>query len=150
VYPDERVTRLVNEKFVPVRIHVREQADAWKRLGERYGVQWTPTVLVVDAAGEERHRIEGFLPAKDFVAQLELGLAKSAFANGRFPEAEERFRRVVQEYGETESAPEALYWAGVSRYKGSGDAAALAATAKGFRDRYQDTSWAKKSSVWAS
>ena len=150
MYPDERVVRLVNEKFVPVRIHVREQAGDWKRLGERYGVQWTPTVLVVDAPGDERHRIEGFLPAKDFLAQLEIGLAKSAFANGRFADAEERFRRVVQEYPDTESAPEGLYWAGVSRYKGSGDAAALAETAKGFRDRYQDTSWAKKSSVWGS
>ena len=148
MYPDERVVRLVNEKFVPVRIHVREQAADWKRLGERYGVQWTPTVLVVDASGDERHRIEGFLPATDFLAQLELGLSKSAFANGRFADAEERFRKVVQDYPDTESAPEALYWAGVSRYKGSGDAAALAETAKGFRDRYQDTSWAKKSSVW--
>lgn len=149
MYPDERVVRLVNEKFVPVRIHVRDQAADWKRLGERYGVQWTPTVLVVDASGVERHRLEGFLPATDFAAQLALGLAKSAFGTGRFAEAEEQFRKLVQDYPNTEPAPEALYWAGVSRYKSSGDAAALAETAKGFRDRYQDTSWAKKSSVWA-
>jgi len=35
---------------VPVRVHVRDQADEFKRLGERYGVQWTPTTLVIDSS----------------------------------------------------------------------------------------------------
>jgi hypothetical protein len=41
-----------------------------------------------------------------------------------------------------------MYWAGVSRYKGNGDAAALNDTARRFTERYRDTSWAKKASVW--
>lgn len=45
-------------------------------------------------------------------------------------------------------APEALYWAGVSRYKATNDAAALAGTADAFARRYQDSVWAKKASVW--
>ena len=150
MYSDPRVVRLVNERFAPVRIHVREQAEAWKTLGERFGVQWTPTILVVDPSGEERHRIEGFLPADDFLAQIELGAAKAAFATSRFAEAETLFRRVMDGYPDSDAAPEALYWAGVARYKGSGDASALAETARGFRDRYQQSSWAKKASVWAS
>ena len=48
----------------------------------------------------------------------------------------------------TDSAPEAPYWAGVSRYKGSGDPDALGATAKAFSERYQDSPGAKKASVW--
>jgi hypothetical protein len=150
VYPNPAVARFVNEHFVPVRIHVRQHPELWKTVGERFGVQWTPTVLVVDPSGEERHRIEGFLPADDFLAQLELGTARSAFANGRFEEAEKRFQSIVEKYPDSEVAPEALYWAGVSRYKGSGNAAALADTAHGFRDRYQQSSWAKKASVWAA
>ena len=150
MYPDERVVRCIEEQVVPVRIHVREQAAEWKRLGGRYGVEWTPTILIVDVSGEERHRIEGFLPVDDFLAQLELGLARAAFSRGQFADAERRYRDIVINYAATETAPEALYWAGVSRYKASNDPSALAETAKSFRERYQDSSWAKKASVWAA
>jgi TolA-binding protein len=149
VYPDPKVARFVNDHFIPVRIHVRKHPELWKRIGDRFGVQWTPTILVVDPSGEERHRIEGFLPTDDFLAHLEFGLAKSAFANGRFADAERGFRSVVEKNPNSEVAPEAFYWAGVSRYKSSGNADALAETAQGFRERYQDSSWAKKASVWA-
>ena len=134
---------------MPVRVHVRNQADEFKRLGERYGVQWTPTILVIDSSGQERHRVEGFLPVQDFLAQLELGLAHSDFARSKFAEAERGYREVVKRNPETEAAPEALYWAGVARYKASGDAGALSDTAKQFQERYQSSSWAKKASVWA-
>jgi len=134
---------------VPVRVHVRNQADEFKRLGERYGVQWTPTTLVIDSSGQERHRVEGFLPVQDFLAQQELGLAQSEFARSKFAEAERRYREVVKRYPETEAAPEALYWAGVARYKASGDGGALSQTAKQFQERYQNSSWGKKASVWA-
>ena len=150
MYPDERVAQFVNEQFIPVRIHVREQADEWKRVGGRYAVQWTPTILVVDPSGEERHRIEGFLPTDDFLAQLGLGWAQAAFGAGRFDEAEKRFRGVVDRHPNADAAPEALYWAGVSRYKGTNDASALADTAKAFKERYQGSTWAKKSTVWGS
>jgi len=40
--------------------------------------------------------------------------------------------------------------AGVSKYKESGDAAALGETAKAFQSRYKDSPWAKKSSIWAA
>ena len=148
MYPDERVARFITENFIPVRVHVRDQAADFKRLGERFDAQWTPTTLIVDPQGKERHRIEGFLPADDFLSQLELGLGKLSFAHQDFTDAERRYRRVVDAYPETEAAPEAQYWAGVSRYKGEGDAAALKETARAFDQRYQDTPWAKKASVW--
>ena len=149
MYIDPKVVSFIDEHFIPVRIHVRQQPELWKTVGERFGVQWTPTILVVDSGGTERQRIEGFLPVEDFLAQLTIGLAKSAFANGRFAEAEKLFQAVVERYPDGEAAPEAMYGAGVSRYKGSGNAGALAETARGFRERYQQSSWAKKASVWA-
>ncbi len=148
MYPDPRVSRLVTEHFRPVRIHVRDNADAWKRVGGEFGVEWTPTVLILDSSGVERHRIEGFLPADDFAAQLQLALAKSAFSRNDFAEAERLFKQVVDTYPDTETAAEALYWAGVSRYKGTNDPSALRETARAFTERYQNSSWAKKASVW--
>lgn len=128
---------------------MREQAADFKRFGERYGAQWTPTILELDPDGTERHRIEGYLPVEDFLAQLSLGLAHAAFKRQDWKEAERLFRDVMDRYPDGEAGPEALYWAGVARYKGSNDGAALAETARAFADRYTDTSWAKKASIWA-
>jgi hypothetical protein len=148
VYPNADVASFIDGQFIPVRVHVREQADEFKRLGARYSAQWTPTVLVVDEGGVERHRIEGFLPVDDFLAQLKLGLARAAFARSDFVEAERVFGEVVSSHPDSDAAPEALYWAGVAKYKATGDPAALADTHKQFQTRYKDTSWATKASVW--
>jgi hypothetical protein len=148
VYPDGRVVRLVTSEFLPIRVHVRDPDGVYARLSERLNTHWTPTVAILDEDGVERHRIEGFLPVDDFLAHLKLGLAKSAFQRGGFEEAERRFRDVVAEHAQSEPAPEALYWAGVSRYKATGDASALTDTAGAFTAKYADSVWAKKASVW--
>ena len=138
----------MNENFIPARVHVKEDADAFKKYGEKYSAQWTPTILELDSDGVERHRIEGYLPSDDFLAQLMLGRAKIAFAHENWGEAEKLFREIVDKCPNTDAAPEALYWAGVAPYKGSHDSGSLKETAKAFKERYQDTSWAKKASIW--
>lgn len=95
---------------------MKEQAEDFKRFGERFSAQWTPTILILDPDGVERHRIEGFLPADDFLAQLMLGLGHAAFKREDWKEAERRFREVLERFPDGETAPEALYWAGVARY----------------------------------
>ena len=119
MYPDERVVRLVASEFLPIRVHVKDPDGAYARVSERLNVHWTPTVLILDESGVERHRIEGFLSADDFLAHLKLGLAKASLQRGAFDDAERRFREVVAEHPQTEPAPEALYWAGVSQVQGN-------------------------------
>ena len=148
MYPDVRVVRFVTERFIPARVHVREQAEDFKRFGERYGAHWTPTLLELDPDGTERFRVEGFLEAPELLAQLTLGLGKAAFATSRWADAERSFREVLSRYPGSDTAPEALYWPGVSRYRATGDGKALADTAAAFGERFQDTTWAKKASIW--
>lgn len=148
MYADHGVADFITQHFTPVRVHARDHAEAFKALGRRFSAQWTPTVLIVDSDGQARHRVEGFLPKDDFLAQLELGLAHSEFARGQFAEAERHFRQVIAGHPDGDAAPEAVYWAGVSRYKATGDAAALTDTARAFSERYTTSSWAKKASVW--
>ena len=112
-------------------------------------MDWTPTILILDSAGNERHRIEGFLPNDDFLAQLHLGLGHTAFKTGKFEQAGEHFNRVLRDFPGTEAAAEAQYWTGVARYKATNDAAALKDTADAFKQRYQESTWAKKASVWS-
>lgn len=147
MYPEERVSRFVTENFVPIRIDVRNPAG--QAAMERFGALWTPTIVFLDPEGVERYRFEGYLPAEEFLAQLLLGLAHVEFARKNFAEAERLFSEVAERFPKSELAPQALYWKGVSRYKASGDAAALGDTAAAFQKRYSDSSWAKKASVWA-
>ena len=148
MWPDERIGRFVNENFLPARVHVKDDAQAFRSYAERYNAHWTPTILMLDSDGVERYRIEGFLPADDFLAHLMLGRARIAFNEGNWAEAERRFREVVQQLPNADGAPEALYWAGVARYKGTGNAAALKETGRAFAREYVDSTWAKKASVW--
>jgi hypothetical protein len=148
VYPDERVSRFINEHFVPARVHVKEQPEDFMRLGDRFNAHWTPTTLLLEPDGTERHRIEGFLPTEDFLAQVMLGVAKAAFARQEWDRAERLFRDVVEKLPNATAAPEAMYWAGVSRYKASHDPAALRETGLEFTHRYADSEWAKRSTIW--
>jgi hypothetical protein len=139
------VDRFVSESFIPVRIDVRNNPGAM----ERFDVHWTPTILLLSPDGKERHRIEGFLDADDFLAQLTLGLAHLAFADQQFDRSMQLYGEVVDRLPETDAAPEAQYWRGVSRYKATRDASALNETARSFKERYKDSAWAKKASIWA-
>ena len=149
MYPDPRVVDYVTRHFVPVRAHPKDNAAAFKGLGDRFGAHWTPTTLIVDSTGAERHRIEGFLPTDDFLSQLMLGEAKAAFARQDYAAAERLYRDVMDRFPNTDAAAEAQYWTGVSRYRATNDASALKATAQAFVQRYADSTWAKKASVWA-
>ena len=146
MYPDERVAEFIRENFVPVKIHIKENHAGF----ERFGVQWTPTIVIADGDGKEHYRFEGYLPVEEFLPQLELGLGRLAFNKGDWAKAERLFREVAEKYPKSDAAPEALYFAGAAKYKASGDPGALRETAGAFRSRYADTAWAKKASVWAA
>lgn len=128
---------------MPAKAHIKDQKETF----DRFNVQWTPTQLVLDPDGTERHRIEGFLPLEDFLAQLELGLAKRLFQHRQYGDAEKRFRSILERY-EAGAAPEAAYWAGVSAYKASNDPSPLGETAKLLEEKYPESEWTRKASVW--
>ena len=86
----------------------------------------------------------------DFLAQLELGLAKLAFGHKEYREAERHFRSVCELHPQAGAAPEACYWAGVSAYKATDTPQPLKDTATLMRQRYPDNEWTRKASVWAA
>ena len=111
-------------------------------------MNWTPAVLIFSPEGVERFRIEGYLPNDEFRAHLELGLARVAFTKKKWADAEELYKGILQHHPDAAAAAEAEYWAGVSRYKATQDHTALGRTAQQFKEKYQDSVWAKKASVW--
>jgi TolA-binding protein len=129
---------------VPLEVHIKEHPANF----HRFDVVWTPTVVILDPNGEERHRIDGYLPVEEFRAQLELGLAKVAFASKDFAGAERRFAALLDRYPNTKTAPEALYWKGVSHYKLTNDHNVLGELPEMFRQQYPDSIWALKTAAW--
>lgn len=142
MYPDDAVSTFIRDHFIPARAHVKTDGAVF----ERFNAQWTPTILVLDEKGTEQHRIEGFLPAPDFLAQLRIGLAHAARARKDFAGAQQLYDGLAKDGGDM--AAEAIYWGGVSKYKATNDPAALGATEAALRERFPDSAWAKKSSVW--
>lgn len=130
---------------MPVEAHIKEHPAYF----HRFGAVWTPTVLILDSDGAERLRVEGYLPREEFRAHLELGLARVAFMRKRWADAERGYARVIERYPDSKVAPEAVYWRGVSHYKATNDHAALGEVAEQFKQKYQDSVWAQKASVWA-
>ena len=104
----------------------------------------------MDPEGEERWRLEGYLSRDEFRADLEMGLARVAFMKKDWADAERRYAEILERYPNSKFAPEAIYYKGVSRYSASHDGAELAAVAKTFDEKYQDTAWAMRSRPWSS
>lgn len=134
----------MSSHFVPVKIHIKEQPQTF----ERFAALWTPTIVILDPDGVERHRIEGFLTAEDFLAELEVGRGKVAFARGDYAAANRIFASVRDQFPKTSAAPPAVYWEGVAGYKSSKDPNFLKDAASRLKETYSQSEWATKSSVW--
>ena len=105
-------------------------------------------MLIHDHNGDERFRLEGYLPKDEFRAQLELGLARVAFMNKDWANAESRYTDVTERYPNSDAAAEALYWKGVSHYKATNDHTVLGELPEQFQQRYPDSIWALKTLAW--
>jgi outer membrane protein assembly factor BamD (BamD/ComL family) len=104
--------------------------------------------LVLDADGNERWRLEGYLPRDEFRAFLELGLARVAFMKKDWAAAEQHYADVLDDYPGSRFAPEATYYRGVSRYSASHDSAELAATASTLNEKFPGNEWQLRSLPW--
>lgn len=104
----------------------------------------------MDPEGHERWRIEGYLPKNEFRAQLEMALARLAVLRKDWNDAGKRFAHVVEAYGDTSVAPEALYWRDVAKYSATHDHIPLQNVAKELKQRFPESVWTKKASVWAA
>ena len=140
------MSRFITANFIPVEAHIKEH-PAWFH---RFDVSWTPTVLIMDSGGVERYRIEGYLPKTEFLAELHLGLAREAFKQKNWSDAETKYREVVDRFPNSAAAPEAQYWTGVSQYQRTHDPAILKQTGKQLAEKYPTSIWTRKGSVWVA
>ena len=135
----------MEKNFVPLQLDTNKN----KALVTRFGIKWTPTILVLDIEGDEHHRFVGYLPPDDFVGQILLGRGKVAFNSDNFEEAIQNFQEVLVRYPKTEAAPEAQYYLAVTRYKASGDPKELKRGFETLQRDFPGSEWTKKAQVYA-
>lgn len=136
------------EETVPLQIPTMDPQS--RTIIERYKQVWTPTILLLSPQGDVYHEWSGYLPPDRYLAQVSLGLGKAALKEDRYEEAKAHFDRAVREYPKSDAAPEALYWAAVAAYKGSGQGSDLVGGWAKLREQYPDSEWRIKQSFMES
>jgi tetratricopeptide (TPR) repeat protein len=142
-YPHPTVIEFFDKHLAPVRVLITSQP-----LPQQFKVQWTPTLVLLDAEGDEHHRTVGFLPPEELIPSLMLGIAKSHFDRGEYSLAAKFLEQLLAEYPKSAAAPEATYYLGVSRYKDTHDPGMLKQAAEALQANYPESEWAKRGSVY--
>jgi tetratricopeptide (TPR) repeat protein len=142
-YPNPNVIAFFEKHLVPVRVLSTSQP-----LPQQFKVQWTPTLVLLDAMGEEHYRTVGFLSPEELIPSLLLGIAKSHFDRGQYSLAAKLLEQLLAEYPKSAAAPEATYYLGVARYKDTHNPGALKQAAEALQAHYFESEWAKRASVY--
>ncbi|MFQ5442444.1 MAG: thioredoxin fold domain-containing protein [Thermodesulfobacteriota bacterium] len=142
---DETVIKAVEREATAIKYDVAKE----NKLAERYHVDWTPTFILTDEKGNELDRWTGYLPAEDFITQLTLSKGLAAFYLRRYRDAEREFEMLIEEHPDSELVAEAEYFLGVSIFKEKGDALGLVDICHSIEEKYPESQWAKKCSIWS-
>jgi tetratricopeptide (TPR) repeat protein len=138
-YPNAEVVKFIQENTIPLRVPF----DA-KPLSSEFNIKWTPTLIVLDPDGKERHRIVGFVSADELIPSLLLGMGKSYFEQDRFSEALLSIEKLLREYPKSSAAPEGIYLRGVCRYKSTNNPKPLKEAYEQLKDQYPESEWTKR------
>jgi thioredoxin 1 len=65
-YPDQGVQQILSQKYVPVKVNVDNNPD----LASKYNVYGLPTLVILDANGNEIKRVEGYQTPSELRSML--------------------------------------------------------------------------------
>ena len=147
-YSQDAVVDFLVENFIPVR----SQCDFthFTAMMKRYQVKWTPTFVILDPDGREHHRMVGFLPPEDLMAQLQLGKAKMTYDQDRLDRAASDFQVVIDRFPKTAAAEEASFLQGVCHYKHTHQAGELRKAWERLSRDYPQSEWTRKARVYST
>ncbi|MBE0429528.1 MAG: outer membrane protein assembly factor BamD [Thermoleophilia bacterium] len=138
-YSSGNVIRLLNDEVVPVQLPFDIQPQA-----ADFNVKWTPALFIVDPDGLQHANSVGFLPPEELIPFVHLGLAKAYFDMDKFEQAHSYLEKVIADYPQSMSAPEAVYLRGVSEYKMTHSADGLIRAYDVLREKYPSSEWARR------
>lgn len=110
---DQAVQAFIEEHCVVSHLILNDPSDSM--LFRQYQVIWTPSLLWLDRRGVAHYRSEGFLPAKELLAVLRIGVARSKLAWARYQEVDSLLSAVAEDQSSPYAA-EALFYLGMAHY----------------------------------
>lgn len=141
-YPDAAVQAFLSEQIVPAKLDLTSRDPAAVAALRDYRLLWAPGFVVLDARGQEMRRWIGYLPPRDFLAEIRLALGKVALLARRFDEAHAHFREVADLDPPSRVSDEGAYWAPIAVYRRDGrDLDFLHEAWRELRERFPDSRW---------
>lgn len=140
-FADDAVVAAVNERFVPVSLHMFND----RAIVREWGLFWTPTVLFADRTGRIRYESINYVPAEVMLDVLYIGEARVAMRWREMDTAIARLRDVETRHPEGPLTAEAIYWRGMAEYFRDGNQPAVAKRVWAeIGERFPDSIWAKR------
>ncbi len=141
-YPTPAVDELLGDHFVCHVVNTKQPTPEARDLLRRFRLLWEPGLLFFDGRGNELRRIVGYRAPKRFLAELRLALAKRALLYRDFEGALTHLDQARAAAPDAETAPEALFWAGIVRFRiASGDKAVLEEAWREIETAYPESRW---------
>lgn len=142
-FPNKDVINFINENLIPLRVGYDTQP-----LAADFNIKWTPTILILDADGNEHQRIIGFLPPEQFIPTLLLGIDKMYFDNDQYDSAVVNLNKLLEKYPKSDPVPEAIYLRGVSLFKKTQDSKQLKETYEKLAAAFPGNEWTKRATPY--
>lgn len=93
-YPDPRTVRVVTEHLLAVRANISSE----QALAREFGIQYTPTIIILNHERREQNRSVGFLPPEEFIPFLLLSVGKDHLGNRRYRKALRAANEILSVY----------------------------------------------------
>jgi hypothetical protein len=142
-YPNSLVMEFVRDHVIPVRLPFDAKPESIN-----FNVKWTPTLIVLDHDGVEHHRATGFLSHEELIPMIILGIGKTRLDREELEQAITSLDQVINQYPQSDSCPEAIYYRGVSRYKSTHDTRPLKEAYENLQREYPSSEWTKKAAPY--
>lgn len=143
-YSNPAVKKFVEDSVIPVKARYDQP------LAKDFTVKWTPTLVLLDSEGKEAYRSEGYLPPDSLIPALSLGIGKIDMQHAKYDRAIQKFEQITSRFPDSEEAPEAIYFLGVSRFKSTGDLKAMKGAYEKLAGKYPTSSWTKKAQPYSA
>ena len=134
---DEKVSKVVSDWFVPLKIHKEKQEDMF----QKNLVSWTPTIAVLDGDGREHFRFTGFLSPAELCARIILDGAKTELMLKNYELVAKCLNEVIDNYQGTFAVPEAIFYLGVVNHIWREEPKFLRKALDRLREEFPDSEW---------
>ncbi len=140
-YSDNKVAAFINEHLVPIQLPADGARRADEELGERFGLRWTPHILIINARERVLRMTDGWFAPEELIPWIIMGLAMDYLHQKNWNMVRNRCQWIINDYPQSHAAPEAIYYFGVAGMRAYKDERHLKEMLATLRKKHPDSEW---------